>query len=103
MPESEWPKQPFADAEVSPSDPEVKAHGLVVTESSSSEAGGAGVDDGDGDASKPVAPEHAVDPVLKMVEHYSSWYRLKKAVAWLMRARRALQAKAKKPDEVMRN
>ena len=89
-PESEWPHQPFDDAEVLPSDPEVKANSLVVKKRPSTEVG-----DQVDDEPNTVGFQHAVDPVQKLAEHYSSWYRLKKAVAWLMRARNVLQAKAK--------
>ena len=89
-PESEWPQLPFDDAEVSPSDPEVKASSLAVMERPSTEAG-----DQIGDGSNPAGLEHAADPVQQLAEHYSSWYKLKKAVAWLMRARSAIRAKAK--------
>ena len=96
-PESEWPEQPQDEPKVSPSDPEVKANSFVVNDKSCT-------DDSENSRDAPgvVAADASIHPVQKLTEHYSSWYRLKKAVAWLMRARCLLQAKVRgkmKPSE----
>ena len=60
-PESEWPVQPhFSDIESLCKDPEVKAAVNIVH----------------------VLHE---DPIEKLVQHYSEWHQLKKAVAYLLR------------------
>ena len=77
----EWPEQPFAMEEI-PDDPEVKR---VVSTAA-------------------TAIDHSATTVFKLFEHNSSWYRLKKGVAVLLRVRKILRTCAanrkSKMDEV---
>ena len=62
--QSQW-ASPVTQAELSDTDPEVKSHAAVHTTVSQ-------VAD--------VAPEN--DPINRLMHHYSSWYRMKRALAW---------------------
>ena len=76
-PESEWPEQPQDGVKVSPSDPEVKASSFVVNDKACADVSVPGT----GEVPLSTVPDASVNPVQKLVEYYSSWYRLKKAVA----------------------
>ncbi|XP_078619541.1 uncharacterized protein LOC144886687 [Branchiostoma floridae x Branchiostoma japonicum] len=70
--EGRWPSQPDIIRVNEPQlDPEIKVHAIVAQE---------------------VDRENPVD---KLLRHYSSWHRLKKAIAWLVKARQALLTKKK--------
>ncbi|XP_035657338.1 uncharacterized protein LOC118403009 [Branchiostoma floridae] len=70
--ESRWPSQPDIIRVNEPQlDPEIKVHAIVAQE---------------------VEQENPVD---KLLRHYSSWHRLKKAIAWLVKVRQALLTKKK--------
>ncbi|XP_033099930.1 uncharacterized protein LOC117103490 [Anneissia japonica] len=62
----QWPK-PFLSRNLERGDPEVKEVACAVTQQQ--------------------------DPVELFMQHYSSWYRLRKATAWLLRIKRALLKK----------
>ena len=89
-PESEWPEQPQDEVKVSPSDPEVKATSFIINDKSCT-------DDSKNSSDAPggVVDDASMHPVQKLTEHYSSWYKLKKATAWLIRARCLLQDKVR--------
>ena len=67
-PEKEWPGQPFTMGEVPDNDPEVKR--VVFTSA--------------------TAIDDSPSTVSKLIEHYSNWYRLKKAVAVFLRVQKTL-------------
>ena len=67
-PEEEWPEQPFTMEEIPDNDPEVKQ--AVSTAA--------------------TAINHSATTVFKLIEHYSSWYHLKKGVAVLLRIQKIL-------------
>ena len=69
-PESSWPVAPSPVLEVSPADPEVKSTAEVYSQST----------------------EIRVEPTNKIFERFSSWYGLKKFVAWLLRYRDNLRS-----------
>ena len=75
---SEW-KTKECQEELSADDPEVRVDRAVVYAHV--------VNAGD------VKPDHPLD---QMLDHYSDWYRLKRAVAWLIRVKDALHHKVKK-------
>ena len=80
---SEWPQRPEIKLEVS--DPEVKTgtHEAVcsVTHSGEEQA------------------KDGVSPVLKLAEHFSSWYRLQRAVAWLLRVKNVLLCRVRRAPQ----
>ena len=66
--ETEWPQQPFPIGEVLDDNPEVKK---VVSAST-------------------MVKEDSTASVIKLMEYYSSWYRLKLAVALFLRIKTVL-------------
>ena len=70
---SEWPVSPSVC--IPDNDPEVKVNIATCTLS-----------------------ETVSQPVYKLINRYSSWYKLKKAVAWMLRLKNILKLKAKKED-----
>ncbi|XP_066302751.1 uncharacterized protein [Branchiostoma lanceolatum] len=66
-PKDEWPQMPEGLQEPLQQDPEVKVYAVQVEES----------------------------PMDVLIAHYSSWYRLKKAVAWISKVKQALKQKSK--------
>ena len=69
-PESSWPIGPSPVLEVSPDDPEVKSTAEVYFQST----------------------EIREEPMNKIFERFSSWYRLKKFIAWILRYRDNLRS-----------
>lgn len=67
QPESEWPERLDTVTQSLQNDPEVKNITVNI-----------------------ISTEEKSDPVNKLLQHYSSWYRLKRAVAWLLRVKRTL-------------
>ena len=72
-----WPEQPEQSTYLSESDEEVKTSAAVLC----------------------TNPAVNADPLNQLVEHYSSWYRLKKATAWVLRLREILQYLSEKRKE----
>ena len=68
-PEEEWPEQPFVMCEIPEDDPEVR---VTITSNATKVT---------------QETDKAVD---KLIQHYSDWYRLKKAVAVFLRVRKIL-------------
>lgn len=75
----DWSEQPQQSTYLSESDEEVKTSAAVSCTNP-------GVDN--------------TDPVNQLVEYYSSWYRLKKATAWILRLREILQYLSEKRKEL---
>jgi hypothetical protein len=74
--ESQWPKSKLENsAELSSVDPEVKVATTVVK------------------------AEESPDSIDKLLNYYSNWHDLKKAVGWILRVRKYLLAKAKEKKE----
>ncbi|KAK3722273.1 hypothetical protein QZH41_005187 [Actinostola sp. cb2023] len=75
--EDNWPQRPDASIVVQEDDPEVKLETKVVSLATSSET----------------------DPIDRMIHHYSSWHRLKKHMAWILRYRDNLLRACRKRKE----
>ncbi|XP_043212074.1 uncharacterized protein LOC122376326 [Amphibalanus amphitrite] len=76
LPEDKWPEQPFKELEtVMDGDPEVKMPKLVSATSTETQ------------------------PTDKLLQHYSNWYRLKRAVAYYMRLKQVLRDRIKKEEK----
>ena len=73
--EAEWPKMPFsAPPAITVDDPEVKR---------------------DVSCKATTVEVEETSPTDRLIKHFSSMYRLKKAVAWLLRAKKTLQRRCK--------
>ena len=87
MEEREWPQQPTVlPNTLSNEDPEVKKSEATTTEPSIQ----AGI--------AVVKPEEVQDPVNVLLNYYSNWTKLKRAVGWWLRLRRVLQHKSRNQD-----
>ncbi|XP_035660814.1 uncharacterized protein LOC118405422 [Branchiostoma floridae] len=71
-PESEWPQMPNGLEQPPQRDPEVKVNAIELEQA------------------EPQSPMDA------LIAHYSSWHRLKKAVAWILKVKEALKQKSSK-------
>jgi len=71
QPEKDWPKQPLSLGEIPEEDPEVKKHVNVCATT--------------------ITDPATASTVTKLIHHYSSWYRLKKAVAVYLRVKAILK------------
>lgn len=49
-----------------------------------------------------INTSESTDPVNKLIHHYSSWYKLKKAVAWILKLKEILMQVRKKKMELLR-
>lgn len=76
--DSEWPVQPPLSSEIAIGDPEIKKRSSFLPACVSSVK----VTEGN--------MEQDIDPVTQLVDYYSSWYSVKRAVALLLRVRDAL-------------
>lgn len=72
-----WPENPDHLTDLNVADPEVKKSATISA----------------------LALEEKVDVMQQLIEHYSSWMRLKKAVAWILKVRDTLLGMAKKRKE----
>ncbi|XP_066270881.1 uncharacterized protein [Branchiostoma lanceolatum] len=75
-PKSEWPQLPEGLQEPPQMDPEVKVNAIQTEE-----------------------PMQSKNPMDALIAHYSSWYRLKKAVAWIAKVKQSLKQKSKSPGK----
>ena len=80
QPEDEWPQRPSEMGEIPSDDPEVKRNEVFLTTSS-----------------------NQVDPLKEMFERFSSWVRLKKITAWILRFKNNLRKRVlqRKQNEAM--
>ncbi|CAH1277471.1 TRAF3 [Branchiostoma lanceolatum] len=76
-PKSEWPQLPEGLQEPPQRDPEVKVNAIQTKE-----------------------PMQSKNPMDALIGHYSSWYRLKKAVAWIAKVKQALKQKIINEEEI---
>lgn len=67
--QSKWPKAPTIQKEPDPNDPEIKNKNIAVNT---------------------LNVEEKQHPLSKLTEHYSSWDRLKRAVAWILKVKETL-------------
>ncbi|KAL6455449.1 hypothetical protein MHYP_G00361150 [Metynnis hypsauchen] len=75
-PEDAWPIAPDSFNQSLVKDPEVKEAALFT-----------------------VVTENAEDVVLKFIEHYSDWHRLKRAVAWMIKLKNTMKLLSQKRKE----
>lgn len=75
-PEEEWPQNPDNPGDLTTEDPEVR-NAVVST----------------------TAAEEQSDTVQQFLEYYSSWYRLKKAVGWMLKFKGAILILCRKRKE----
>ena len=84
QPENQWPKTVLGDASIDPTDdPEVKRKVTINT----------------------VHAEESARALDRLIERYSSWYHLRRGIAWILRIKNCLlsQINQKKADEVPEN
>ncbi|KAJ8404510.1 hypothetical protein AAFF_G00337770 [Aldrovandia affinis] len=67
--ECDWPEQPMQRKESLQNDPEVKNMATVNT----------------------IKVEEDKEPLNKLIDYYSEWHKLKRAVAWILKLKRTLQ------------
>ncbi|KAJ8351015.1 hypothetical protein AAFF_G00162240 [Aldrovandia affinis] len=67
--ECDWPEQPMQRKESLQNDPEVKNTATVNT----------------------IQVEEDKEPMNKLIDYYSEWHKLKRAVAWILKLKRTLQ------------
>ncbi|KAJ8367139.1 hypothetical protein AAFF_G00330740 [Aldrovandia affinis] len=67
--ECDWPEQPMQRKESLQNDPEVKNMATVNT----------------------IKVEEDKEPMNKLIDYYSEWHKLKRAVAWILKLKRTLQ------------
>ncbi|KAL6483847.1 hypothetical protein MHYP_G00087190 [Metynnis hypsauchen] len=78
-PEDEWPQNPDHPENLTTEDPEVRD--VIVSA---------------------TATEEQVDTVQQLLEHYSSWFRLRKAVAWILKRRAAANRSSDEAEMIIK-
>lgn len=93
--QDEWPQQPKDLSSSHQDDPEVKKKTFAINASVGDEARNQNDEEREEVHALAGTPDDDKDPISRLIQHYSDWNHLLKAVAWLLRLKDLLKLRKK--------